>query len=264
MKVISFLNHKGGVCKTSTSIHLAHQLSKLDYSVLLFDLDHQLNLTEFFVDKLDDFNIEKVFRDYSLIDSAILPTRYKNISIVQGSDNIPLIEYDIQTSNQPWDCLKNIIHKSKRIKKEFDFVIMDTHPGIYPFVTCALIASDYYIIPVLSECNFSLKGLMKVENYIQYVKEKYDSQVQNLGYLINQFVYNNKMSKFYVKSLYENRPGLVFETKIRRTTLIPNALSQRKVQSEMKGSRTHHCGREDFKALAEEFLAKVGDGDVNG
>ena len=257
MKVISFLNHKGGVCKTSTSIHLAHQLSKLGYSVLLFDLDHQLNLTEFFVDELNEMNIEKVFNNYSLIDSAIMPTRYKNISIVQGSDNIPLIEYDINLDNHPWDCLKNIIQNSQRIKKEFDFVIMDTHPGIYPFVTCALIASDYYVIPVLSECNFSLRGLMKVEDYIEFVKEEYGSNVSNLGYLINQFVYNNKMSKFYVKSLYENRPGLVFETKIRRTTLIPNALSQRKVQSEMKGSRTHHCGREDFKSLAEEFLRRI-------
>lgn len=256
MKIVTFLNHKGGVSKTVSCIHLSFYLTKIKKGsrVLLIDLDHQMNLTDFFVKEKSLKNIETVFSDYNTIDESITETRYKNISILQGSENIPLLEHQIQIDNHPWDCLQNIFKKSKRIKTDFDYVIIDTHPGIYPFVTCALIASNYYIIPLVSECNFSLDGLLKVEKFIDFVKQKHNSNVSALGYFITQFVKATTLSQHYLECMEKHRPELLFKSRVRRTTHIPHALSRNLTVAQ-------YCPQslciKDYKAFTKEFLGRI-------
>ena len=253
MAIISFLNHKGGVSKTATSIHTAYELSKRGHKVLVIDLDHQMNLTEFFIDRDYKYNIENVFNDYLLLDQAIIETRYTDISILPASDNIPLIEYEIIKNNHPLESLNRMLSGSDLVRS-FDFVIIDTHPGIYPFVTCALIASDYYIVPLLSECSFSLDGLLKVEGFVDDIRKQVNCNPSALGYLITQFISRNKLSRAYLDSIKQNRGDQLFKSIIRRNTHIPIALSEKKVVGQYEPGSN---GKYDYCAFVDELLERI-------
>tara|TARA_R100000908_G_C3708047_1_gene115775 strand:- start:67 stop:846 length:780 start_codon:yes stop_codon:yes gene_type:complete len=257
MNIITFLNHKGGVSKTCTAIHTAYGLSKRSKKnrVLVIDLDHQLNMTDFFIDR-DSYSltIENVFNDYSLIEKAIYKTKYKNIFILPASEFIPVIEHKISSENHPWDCLRLIINNNKFIQNKFDFIIIDTHPGMYPFVTCALIASTHYIVPVVTECSFSMDGLIAVESYISSLQEKYRCKLKNLGYLATQFITKNKLSRAYLESMKQNRGSLLFNSIIRRNTHIPVALANKKTVFQYAVSS---IGSFDYKAFNKELIEKL-------
>lgn len=256
-KIISFINHKGGVSKTCSGIHVAYGISKQkkNNKVLIIDLDHQLNMTEFMLNGKSEhyLTIEDTFNNYSLFDKAIQSSRFPNISIIPSSEDIPHIEHKIMSENHPWECLKIMIESSSRIK-DFDYVIIDTHPGIYPFVTCALIASTHYVVPLLAECGFSLDGLIKVEKFIENIKDKHNKNLDCLGYLISQFVSKNRMSREYVESIKEHRGNIVFKTIIRRNTHIPIAIASGKVVSQYMPASN---GAKDYRDFSAEFIKKL-------
>lgn len=257
MNIISFVNHKGGVSKTCSAIHTAYGISKkkTKNSVLIIDLDHQLNMTEFMMAEPSSnyLTIEDAFNNYKLFDKAIIPSRFQNISIIPSSEDIPHVEHRIMSQNHPWDCLKQMIYGSHRAK-EFDYILIDTHPGIYPFVTCALTTSTHYVVPLLSECGFSLDGLVKVESFIKGIKEQHNPTLEGLGYLVTQYVSKNRMSKEYLKNIREHRGNLVFNSVIRRNTHIPIAIASGKVVSQYMPTSN---GAKDYRDFSNEFIARL-------
>jgi chromosome partitioning protein len=258
-KIVSFINHKGGVSKTCSSIHVAYGISiqKTQNRVLVIDLDHQRNLSKFMAIEGTPYKltIKDVFNDYTLIDKAIQTTKFQNISIIAGSEGIPMIENSIINGDHPWDSLKTIFNTSQRISgNEFDYIIIDTHPGMYPFVKCGLIASTHYVVPLLSECSFSLDGLIQVESWVNTIQKDHNTTLKNLGYIVTQFVKNNRMSEMYLDSIKTARPIDVFNSVIRRNTDIPLAMISGMVVNQHRPSSN---GSKDYARLSSEFVGRL-------
>ena len=180
-KVISVLNHKGGVGKTTTAINLGGALRQKGYKVLLIDLDGQANLTE------------------SLGFSAELPqTIY---GAMKGEYDLPIYEHKDGLSVVP-SCLdlsavetelineagRELIlaHLIKGQKEKFDYILIDCPPSLSLLTLNALTASDRLIIPVQSQF-LAMRGMAKLMQVVHKVQQRLNSDLSIAGVLITQY-----------------------------------------------------------------------------
>ena len=165
-KVISLVNQKGGVGKTTTSINLSASLAVLGKKVLLIDLDPQGNTTTGVgINKGDiERSIYDVLIDECTITEAMVKTKYENLYVLPATINlagldIELVEKSKQTTGfQKGEQLKRHIEE---IKDSFDYIIIDCPPSLGVITTNALTASNSVIIPVQCEF-FALEGITQL------------------------------------------------------------------------------------------------------
>lgn len=155
-KVIAIINRKGGCGKTTTAKNLAYDLSNLNKRVLLIDMDPQRNCT-------DGLSIRKYKKTViSLlqgnIKKCIYTTRFKNLDLIPGSDYLASEKVDDQ-------IVKNQL---QQVKKEYDYIIIDTSPYFNKLIAEIMLAHDFIIIPteVLED---SVKGMVTTISELQHL-----------------------------------------------------------------------------------------------
>lgn len=192
MKVVSLINMKGGVAKTTMSINIADCLVRRhDAKVLLIDVDPQFNATQCLVSP-DDYvahlqtnkdTILNVFdRQKRPVASAVKdvgkaePKALENIEVLEVKKNMDLLPGNLELYRlemAPGDGrenrLKNYIQK---VGDKYDYVIIDTPPTPSVWMTSALIASDFYLIPVKAD-PISLTGIDLLRSIIEEKKENF-------------------------------------------------------------------------------------------
>lgn len=205
MKVISLINMKGGVGKTTLTINLAHYLSVRDgVKVLIIDIDPQFNSTQClfgaheYIKYLEDGKdtIITIFDDavkskLSTVTGSkkanvkelkdIEPYQYtKNLHILPGS--LELYKFDMASGSGRENRLKQYL-RDINTKYNYDIVLIDTPPTPSVWMTSALIASDFYLIPVKPE-PISFVGIDLLENVIEQKREAYDLNIKCIGLII--------------------------------------------------------------------------------
>ena len=187
-KIISLVNQKGGVGKTTTSINLSASLAVLGKKVLLIDLDPQGNTTTGVgINKADIENsIYDVLIDKTEIEKAIISTKYKNLYVLPATINLAGLDMELieKSQNNPLfqkgAQLKNHL---ENIKNNFDYIIIDCPPSLGLITTNALTASNSVIIPVQCEF-FALEGIMQLLNTIMLAQKKLNPNLQIEGVLL--------------------------------------------------------------------------------
>lgn len=202
MKVISLINMKGGVGKTTLATNLCDCLSRRnEKKVLLVDIDPQFNSTQclFSGDEYVDYVSNKkdtiidIFDDAirtktSTVDGAtqsearelkeIKPYKFKdNFYILPG--NLELYKINMPSGSGRENRLKKYLRQINSFEK-FDYVFIDTPPTPSVWMTSALIASDYYLIPVKPD-PISFIGIDLLETIINAKREDYDLELSCLG-----------------------------------------------------------------------------------
>ena len=152
-KVISLVNQKGGVGKTTTSINLSASLAVLGKKVLLIDLDPQGNATTGIgINKGEiDNSIYDVLIGKCEVEDAIATSKYKRLYVIPATINLAGIDIEfMEKSNNDSSFSKGSQLKNRldKIKDQFDYIIMDCPPSLGLITTNALTASDSVIIPV--------------------------------------------------------------------------------------------------------------------
>ena len=187
-KIISLVNQKGGVGKTTTSINLSASLAVLGKKVLLIDLDPQGNTTTGVGINKGDINksIYEVLIKQCDIKDAIIKTKYKNLYLLAGTINLAGLEIDFEEmKKQEGHFIKGEQLKThlEPIRDEFDYIIIDCMPSLGIATMNVLVASDSVIIPVQCEY-YALDGVSLILNSIIMVQSSLNPNLRIEGVLL--------------------------------------------------------------------------------
>lgn len=239
MQVISIINQKGGVGKTTTAHNIACGLRLQAKKVLLLDLDSQCNLT-FALNTKSKNNIYDVLTGKIPINEAIIN------DFIAGSQHLVTLQ-----NKKGAECiLKYILQKLEPI---YDYVIIDTPPALGIVTINALTASDYVIITTTSDI-FAIQGIRLLTDTINAVKKNSNHNLKIMGILITRFNSRTVMGKSLRKSLTDIATKIgtkVFNTAIRESIAIREA--QTKQMDIFSYARYSTAGR-DYKNLINEII----------
>lgn len=241
MKIISLINNKGGVGKTTSAVNIATYLALKGNKVLLIDLDSQANATAYIGINYSSEGAHKIFTDE---DPVIQETQYKNLYIIPATKNLIDIEENIKENAET--KLRDYLNNNN----EFDFVILDCPPAISLVTINALVASNYTLIPT-KVSKFDLDGFENLFNIIDLVKKDFNNSLDILGIFITM----NRKLKLYkeIKEELKNEVGeLLLNTSISISSPICRSTFEQKpiVTKNCKASK-------EYKELAEEILCRI-------
>lgn len=204
MRKISFINMKGGVGKTTLSTNVAHCLAtRENCKVLVVDIDPQFNATQCFFSGEKYFNylknngktildlFQERVNDISTVDGVteIKDFEYSDIAPVKIQDNLFVLpgnlnlhKIEISAGSGKENRLKKYLDEINKIY-HFDYVIIDTPPTPSIWMVSALLASDYYIIPVKPD-PLSYTGIELLQNIIFRKKKDLDLNIKCMGIVL--------------------------------------------------------------------------------
>jgi len=230
-KVISLINQKGGVGKTTTSINLAASLALLGKKILLIDLDPQCNATTGI--GLNKGDIEKsiynVFNGTSSIEEAIVKTKYKNLYVLPANINLAGIDIELEQSANYFGGSKaeRLKHHLDRIKNDYDYILIDCPPALGIITTNALTASDSVIIPVQCEF-FALEGITQLLKAIMYTQANLNPNLSIEGVLLTMLDARTNLGLEVVEEIRSYFKDKVYNTIIPRLVRLTEAPSHGK------------------------------------
>jgi chromosome partitioning protein len=254
VEVVSIINQKGGVGKTTTAINLSAQLAKThNKKVLVIDLDPQANLTIVLSGGQFEFNttIADVFdapKKNPLLKS-IIPAQADGEPI----QNLYLCPSDISLSRVIEQSLTKfqreriLLKQLEPLKNDFDIVILDCPPNMSLTSVNAMVASDLFLIPI-DGGSFSLNGLADLLDALEEVKE---SEQVNYAVFRNEYSASNKLINNFIEGEFNALEGKVLKTKIRRSEAIGQASVMTKpLLSYNQKSNVIY----DYKQLSQELI----------
>jgi chromosome partitioning protein len=225
-RVISVVNQKGGVGKTTTAVNLATIFAVMGKKVLIIDIDSQGNTSSGLGIKQAERKVTSynVFSGLNSIQDAILATEVPNLSIVSANTNLAAIELDLIH-------LKNyeniLVEKLEEIKNAFDYIIIDCPPSLGLITLNALVACDEVLIPML--CDFySLEGLSHLLKTVEIVEKKMNPGIKIGGILFTMYDKRNKLTEQVENDVRACLGKLVYKTTIPRNVKVSEAPSHGK------------------------------------
>ena len=187
MKIISIINQKGGVGKTTSAINIAYSMTLLNKKTLLIDIDPQGNTSS----GINAFKKEgkKLNSSYELIykKQKIEPTQSFNLNIIPSSLKLALLEKEL-TNEIARKIFKNSLLKYR--KDNYDFILIDCPPTLSILTINALVASKYVLIPIETEF-FAFEGINQLLDTINAVKQ-INKELKIIGVFINKYDIRNK------------------------------------------------------------------------
>jgi len=209
-KIICVCNQKGGVAKTSTCLNLASSLSAQEKRVLLIDFDVQANLSLLLGCKNEKSFFEAMDTDGGDLTRAIIKTRH-DIWLLPSNSRMALASKKY-INQQNFEYL--LREKLERIKKVFDYIIIDTPPSGDFYTLNALLASDLAVIP--TQCDYlSMNGVGHIVNMISVIRNKTKHKLDFRG-LATLYNPDNTVEKVVYEKLKAQLNGKMFNTVINR------------------------------------------------
>ena len=250
-KIIAVANQKGGVGKSTTVINIAAYLGSRDFRVLCVDSDPQGNTTTGFGIKKKSVpaSTYDVITGKTRIQDAIIPTEFKNVSIVPATEDLAGCELELAQNENRVNRLKMQL---LTCKEDFDYIFIDCPPALGTITINGIVACDSVIVPMLAEF-YALEGLSQLVNTIKIVKNNYNPALQIEGILFTMFDGRLNVANDVVADVEKYFPDKVFKTKVPRNVRISEAPSHGKpVMYYDKASK----GSEAYELVCHELLGE--------
>lgn len=206
MKIVSFMNQKGGVGKSLFSVNMSSLLAEKGYKVLLIDNDPQSNSTLSLFQEETENTLYDIYLTKESMDKVIKKTNIENLYIAPNSlASIELNALISQKVAREFTLDKAI----RKMKTDFDYVIIDCNPNLDILSANALTASDYVVIPV-DESLYSFAGLNNLLKYIGNVQE-INQRLEVSGIIVNKIDRRSNLHKEFVAALKNSFSEKVFD-----------------------------------------------------
>ncbi len=247
-KIISIVNQKGGVGKTTTAVNLAAGLGRLDKKVLLIDIDPQGNSTSGFgINKRETrLSSYDVLTQSAAISDAMIKTEFDNVTVLPSSMDLAGAEIEMIDLPHRESLLKSAI---SLIRSDFDYILLDCPPSLGLITLNSLTASDTVLVPIQCEY-YALEGLSQLMSTVRLVKQKYNPILSLEGVLLTMYDGRLNLTQQVVEEVKRYFPKKVFGTVIPRTVRLSEAPSfGQPIQYFDKGNK----GALAYDALAQEI-----------
>lgn len=247
-KIISLLNHKGGVGKTTSAINIGAGLVELGKKVLLIDLDPQANLTVSLGIPRQRYTIYEALRG----ESELVPYTHKEgMDIIISTLDLSGAEMELINEAGREFILRELFEP---VKEEYDFIIIDCPPSLGLLTLNALTSSDYVYIPLQTEF-LALQGLAKIKQVIDKVRFRLNKKLQIGGVIATMYDRRKVLNRDVVETIKKYFGEKVFNTLIRDNVSLAEAPAQRKDIFEYN---PRSSGARDYLNLCKEILERSG------
>ncbi len=220
MKVISFVNQKGGVAKTTSAVNIGACLADHGKRVLLVDLDAQGSLS--ICSGLREIGADEL-TVYEVLKGAAVTKTVRNVA-----DGLDILPADIRLSGAEIE-LSSVPGREFLLKEAlsvyedtYDYILIDCPPSLGVLTLIALTASDGVIVPVKADF-LALNGMSQLVDVINVVKRRMNPDLEIFGVIATFYNSRRNLDQQIVKQIETFFPGKLFETKISQNTALAEA-----------------------------------------
>ena len=246
MKILSVVNQKGGVGKTTTSVNLTAYLATGRRKILLVDLDPQGNATSGYGIENPEKGVYDVLMGNSSIEDAVVETSHKNIFLLCATPD--LAGASVELTNEP-KRLRSLLEQEDR----YDLIVVDAPPSLGPLTVNALVAADGLIIPLQAEY-YALEGIAGLLDTIERVRESLNPNLKTLGIVVTMFDQRTTLAQQVEQNVRTHFGETVFWSVIPRNVRLSEAPSYGKPINQFAPTSS---GAAAYRRLAEEVLQRV-------
>lgn len=257
--VVTMLNQKGGVGKTSTCHHLSGTLAQMGRRVLLLDNDPQSSLTQGFWGPVATRALDPATTiaalyagDRPFPGQVIRPTGVPGVDLLPGSKlatdwNVPR-PHEAPAETQ--ECIRDFLDEARA---GYDLVVVDCPPNLHLCSWAALVASDFLVVPLQPE-DYGAQGIIDVRESFEMVAAGPNPGLQLLGYLITMANARKTVHRLYEETLRATYGPAVFSTVIPEAVDYVEAIAARKPVALHK---PRGAAAKAVRALAEELTGRL-------
>ncbi len=251
--IISVINQKGGVGKTTTVINLASALAQKGKRILVVDLDPQGNATTGLGKSNNDESksIYSVLIGKTSVQNAIQESNIKNLDLIGSNVNLSGLEVETANdANRAFILKKILLEENQSIIRRYENIFIDCPPSLSLLTVMSLVLADYLLIPLQTEF-FALEGISQLVKTIDRIKVNLNPELGIRGVLLTMYDKRNKLS-----SQVDLEARKHFEDKVYKTVVPRNVrLSEAPSHGMPCIVYDKNCsGSKSYIKLAEEFL----------
>lgn len=251
-RIISIINQKGGVGKSTTAVNLAAALGELGKKVLIVDFDPQGNSTS-------GLGIEKEELEQCIYDALLNDIPAENLLIQANCNNVTVIPATIQLAGAEIELVSAMARETRLkellepVQENYDFVFIDCPPSLGLLTINALTAADSVLIPIQCEY-YALEGVTKLLESMRMVKSKINKGLEVFGVLLTMYDSRTSLANQVVDEVKQYFGDKVFNTLIPRTVKISEAPS---FGMSVIQYAPQNKGAQSYMELAEEVIGRA-------
>jgi chromosome partitioning protein len=245
--VISLLNHKGGVGKTTSTINIGAGLVEMGKKVLLIDLDPQANLTLSLGISRQKITIYESLRG----EGDLEPYTVKpGLDVITSSLDLSGAEMELINEAGREYILRELLNPLSDV---YDYILIDCPPSLGLLTLNALTSSRYVIIPLQTEF-LALQGLAKIKQVIDKVKFRLNKKLDIIGVMATMYDNRRVLNRDVVETIHKFFGEKVFKTYIRDNVALAEAPAQRK---DIFGYSPKSSGADDYLNICKELIERT-------
>jgi len=278
-EILAVQNFKGGVAKTTISVHLAQWLAIRGFRVLLIDLDSQASSTAMF-GYTPDIEIQEadtiapyIYGDQRTLHYAIRKTHIPNLSLIPSNLQLYQAEYHIQAMHQETPIYSYLTSALEDIKSEFEVIIIDPPPALGMFSLNTMVAATSMVIPMpprMLDFTSSMQFFNMMKETLGDIQERIGTE---LDYNFLKIIISKKKQRLNDEKNARAEDDIValakkllgkkwmIENAIYESSAIDNAVNQFSTLYEVEGpaasSQSHRMALEAMDAVFEEVFEEI-------